>query len=252
MAKRRISPGEVIFTDKPIIIVPGSKSAAVCLGCFKVASGKYTLLKNLVVTNSVNIFHLSDTIERCESCTLPLCKSCQTRISNKEAPEYMHGEEECSILTSALKTMSESNRKRMLGPTTFNGEPFPLNASIGPLRLLLIKDEEKKDCVSKMMDHGLERQKDQKTWLLNHVLVAGFIRGACKFGEVVSNDQVQRAIGILRFVFFNFIIKIVIELDILLGQMVSNWMRMVAMQWELVYIRLILYSIITAFQTLGN
>ena len=46
------------------------------------------------------------------------------------------------------------------------------------------------------MDQREEREKEKKTWLLNHVMVVGFLRGAC--GLDYSADDIHRAIGLLR------------------------------------------------------
>lgn len=39
---------------------------------------------------------------------------------------------------------------------------------------------------------------DRKTWSLNHVLIVGYLRGACRLSSRFSSDQIHRAIGILR------------------------------------------------------
>ena len=51
--------------------------------------------------------------------------------------------------------------------------------------------------VSGLMDQREEREKEKKTWLLNHVMVVGFLRGAC--GLDLSADDIHRAIGLLRY-----------------------------------------------------
>ena len=54
------------------------------------------------------------------------------------------------------------------------------------------------------MDHAAERKQDQKTWLLNHVLIVGFIQKVLGLNEettgskLFSDFSIHRCIGLLR------------------------------------------------------
>lgn len=57
--------------------------------------------------------------------------------------------------------------------------------------------------VEKLLDHKDERSKDQKTWMLNHILVVSFIHKVLGLDEKNSGDyfseaSIHRAIGLLR------------------------------------------------------
>ena len=87
------------------------------------------------------------------------------------------------ILKSALDFMSEEKRKKTLESTKFSGIPCPLFSAIGPLRLLLAKESKPRiwsEFMSGLMTHDDERKKDEKTWMLNHLFVVGFLKSACR------------------------------------------------------------------------
>ena len=52
------------------------------------------------------------------------------------------------------------------------------------------------DRVNTLMDHGQERRMDMKTWMLNNVLVVGFIKKV--LGQKLDDHMIQRAIGLLK------------------------------------------------------
>lgn len=45
-----------------------------------------------------------------------------------------------------------------------------------------------KDRVDWLIDHEEERKRDQKTWMLNHVLIVGYLRGACRYDMLFFPD----------------------------------------------------------------
>ena len=54
-----------------------------------------------------------------------------------------------------------------------------------------------------LVDHNDHRRRDQKTWMLNTVLVVGFIQKVLgldksKCGDLFSDEGIHRAIGLLR------------------------------------------------------
>lgn len=95
--------------------------------------------------------------------------------------------------------MSQENRQKIFRSTQ-NDEICPLYACVGPLRLLLAieADKEVRREVDALLSHDERRQKDKKTWMLNHVLIAGFLRGACRLQDRFASEDIHRAIGILR------------------------------------------------------
>ena len=52
------------------------------------------------------------------------------------------------------------------------------------------------DRVNTLMDHDQERKMDMKTWMLNNVLVVGFIKKV--LGQPLDDHMIQRAIGLLK------------------------------------------------------
>ena len=57
--------------------------------------------------------------------------------------------------------------------------------------------------VNVLVDHNERRKMDQKTWMLNTVLVVGFIQKVLGLdksncGDLFSEESIHRAIGVLR------------------------------------------------------
>jgi len=115
---------------------------------------------------------------------------------------HLHGNYECAIFAQAFDREGKDQKRKM--PTIENMyAPCPLYTCITPLRLLLRQQRAKEsneqalaDRVNTLMDHGQERRMDMKTWMLNNVLVVGFIKKV--LGQKLDDHMIQRAIGLLK------------------------------------------------------
>eukprot|EP00094_Tigriopus_californicus_P008225 TCALIF_07921-PA protein Name:"Similar to msta Protein msta, isoform A (Drosophila melanogaster)" AED:0.43 eAED:0.43 QI:0/-1/0/1/-1/1/1/0/369 len=108
---------------------------------------------------------------------------------------------ECRLFKETFERISPAHRQRIFESIDVADDkrPCALYASLSALRLLKSKAECPQvwnDHVENLMDHEEERKKDQTTWMLSHMLVVSFLRGACRI--TFSADDIQRAIGIMR------------------------------------------------------
>jgi len=189
VATRDIQPGELVMKDRPFAEGPGSKSPPVCLQCSKDAP-----------------------TYRCSKCGLPVCNEvCE------EGP--LHKNNECPLFAKAFDNSDdeydnkEGHAKSSKLPKIENlHAPCPLYTCITPLRLLLREWNAEKNntelglCkrLNKLIDHGEERKSDQKSWILNHVLIVSFIQKVLGLTEETTGSKlftetsIHRAIGLLR------------------------------------------------------
>lgn len=190
VATRDISPKETIMRDTPFAEGPGSKSSPVCLQCSKNAP-EY----------------------RCSKCGLPVCDE----VCEKG---HLHASYECPIFAKAFDNNEATENPDCDDPVKQHRKlpkienmyaPCPLYTCITPLRILLRMkkaQENKKEeglCkrVNVLVDHNERRKMDQKTWMLNTVLVVGFIQKVLGLdksncGDLFSEESIHRAIGVLR------------------------------------------------------
>lgn len=181
VANRDVSPGETLFVDAPLVIGPANKSPAACLECFRLPS------------------LLSRESDRCPECGLPLCRDCQARRNGSSAKSFH--QMECHLFKETFERISSAHQQRIFESIDVadDKKPCALYASLSALRLLQTKAECPdiwEDHIGNLMDHEEQRKKDQTTWMLSHMLVVSFLRGACRLP--FSADEIQRAIGIIR------------------------------------------------------
>jgi len=160
VASRKITKGEVIMQDLPLLCAPiYTRSKPVCLECLKIAT---------------------DDSYRCSKCKYPVC--------DKKCEEGRWHSLECSYFVSSS----------YFGSLTDCSSYHPLYSCIAPLRLLIMKDKRPQDwkMLDSFMDHGQARSKDAPAWKLHELLVFNLVSKS--LGLPFTEEEVRRAIGIIR------------------------------------------------------
>jgi len=156
VATRVIEPLELIMWDEAACLGPRMGGPPVCLNCLKKWNSGST----------------------CERCAWPVCnENCQNG----------------SVHRLECKFLAKSNKKLDLDNPNFACEIF---RSITPLRLLLTmkNSPELEERLTYLMDHNVERKKDEELWTLHQNNVNRFIK-SCE--EHYENWDIDRAVGLL-------------------------------------------------------
>ncbi len=106
---------------------------------------------------------------------------------------------ECEVFASMPNTLR-------VDFSTLNGDDDPSSSyapeycCIAPLRLLLIRDSDPElwSRVKLLMDHDQERRQEEKYWAMFQRNVVDFLRQKVGLAEAFSEEDVCRAIGVLR------------------------------------------------------
>lgn len=158
---------------------------------------------------------------RCSNCGLPAC--------NETCQNGKYHQLECQVFADAftehfkaIEAEDEDKKNVILSPEISSYDsPVPLLSLITPLRLLLRyrrdminqieADKDNKESswfrVMQLMDHEEDRKKDQKSWMMNHILVVAYIQKVLAEAAKHSKDprppafnakQIHKVIGLLR------------------------------------------------------
>lgn len=162
MATRDIEPNEVIIIDRPAVLGPNYETEAVCLECLSRVDGSYL----------------------CPECELPLCgERCGAGPWHRP---------ECSVFSRLEKKV----RVRNFGRGTVALE----YGCIAVIRLLWLRDNDPDewDKVQLLMDHDEERRRETEYWAMFQRNVVDFMRKMLGLADTYSEQEIHRAIGILR------------------------------------------------------
>jgi len=162
VASRDIKANEVILEDTPAVLGPNYETEAVCLECLGRVDG--TIL--------------------CHHCNLPLCSE-----ACRDGPRHRP---ECRVFSKLEKKVAVST----FGPDTIAYE----YGCISVLRLLSLRDEdpEKWARLEFLMDHDEERRKEKDYWQMFQKNVVDYLRIRVGLADTYSEEEIHRAIGILR------------------------------------------------------
>ncbi|XP_040579878.1 SET domain-containing protein SmydA-8 isoform X2 [Lepeophtheirus salmonis] len=161
VANRVIEPGELIFTESPLVIGPHHETKPLCLTCgSSEVDGSYI----------------------CPSCHLPLCNE-DCYISE----DSLHRRFECRIFSTGKKPKVQNFK-----------EPNPVYQCILPLRCLLLQSSAPwvKHILDVMVDHIEDKPKDIH-WKAYQKNIVEYLRLSQGLGERFSSEEINHVIGIL-------------------------------------------------------
>jgi len=167
VATRDIRPSEVVLHDDAAVVGPNYETEAVCLECLGRVDGSVL----------------------CNLCNLPLCsEACQG------GPNHLP---ECLVFRQL--------EPKMCVKVYGKGTIAPEYGCISVLRLLHLRDTDPGQwgSVQLLMDHDEDRRKEAEYWAMFQRNVVDFLRIKCGLAETYTEDEIHRAIGILRTNAFN-------------------------------------------------
>lgn len=162
VASRDIKASEIILCDTPAVLGPNYETEAVCLECLSRADGSVL----------------------CHHCNLPLCSD-----KCREGPKHRA---ECQVFSKMEKKVSVAR----FGQGTIAYE----YGCITVLRLLALRDGDPETWsrVQFLMDHDEERRKEKEYWQMFQKNVVDYLRIKVGLADTYSEEEIHRAIGILR------------------------------------------------------
>eukprot|EP00092_Neocalanus_flemingeri_P013253 GFUD01014283.1.p1 GENE.GFUD01014283.1~~GFUD01014283.1.p1 ORF type:complete len:522 (+),score=161.87 GFUD01014283.1:236-1801(+) len=162
VATRDIKASEVILEDHPAVLGPNYETEAVCLECLSRADGSVL----------------------CHHCNLPLCSD-----KCRDGPKH---KAECDVFREMEKKVVVAR----FGSGTIAYE----YGCITVLRLLALRDTNPETWarVQFLMDHEDERRKEKEYWQMFQKNVVDYLRIRVGLADTYSEEEIHRAIGILR------------------------------------------------------
>jgi len=162
VASRDIKASEVILEDTPAALGPNYETEALCLECLSRVDGSVL----------------------CHHCNLPLCSD-KCRDGPKHKPEC-----------DAFRELEKKVVIEEYGRDTISYE----YGCITVLRLLSLRDTDPEAWarVQFLMDHDEERRKEKEYWQMFQKNIVGYLRIVVGLADTYSEDEINRAIGILR------------------------------------------------------
>jgi len=162
VASRDIKASEVILEDTPAVLGPNYETEAVCLECLSRVDGSVL----------------------CQLCNLPLCSDkCQ------DGPKHRP---ECDLF--------QKLDKYVVVPQYGPGTIAYVYGCITVLRLLSLRDTDPDTWarVQFLMDHDEARRKEKEYWQMFQKNVVDYLRVKHNLADIYSEEEIHRAIGILR------------------------------------------------------
>lgn len=170
VATRDIAAMEIILEDTPAVLGPNYETEAVCLECLNRVNGSVL----------------------CHRCNLPLCSE-ECRDGPRHRPEcQMFSTMEPKVTIKQYRTAPSANNA--------TGTVCYEYGCVSVLRLLTLRDTEPESWarVQLLMDHDDERRKEEEYWRMFQANVVDYLRIKGGLADTYSEEEIHRAIGILR------------------------------------------------------
>jgi len=170
VATRDIKAGQVILEDRPACLGPCFDTEAVCVECLGRPDGSVL----------------------CHHCQLPLCsEACRDGPNHKP---------ECKMFAAMEPKVTIKQYPKSLSTSNSSGRICHEYGCITVLRLLSLRDSDPDSWarVQLLMDHDEERRKELEYWKMFQKNVVDYIRIVGNLADTYSDDEIHRAIGILR------------------------------------------------------
>jgi len=170
VATRDIKAGELILEDRPAVWGPCFDTEAVCVECLGRPDG--------------TIF--------CHRCNFPLCsEACRDGPNHKP---------ECDMFAAMEPKVTIKQYPKAPNTTNSSGRICHEYGCITVLRMLSLRDSDPDSWarVQLLMDHDEERRKELDYWKMFQKNVVDFIRIRGNLGDTYTDEEIHRAIGILR------------------------------------------------------
>jgi len=170
VATRDIKAGQVILEDRPACLGPCFDTEAVCVECLGRPDG--------------SVF--------CHLCQLPLCSE-----ACRDGPNHRP---ECKMFAAMEPKVTIKQYPKSPSTSNSSGRICHEYGCITVLRLLSLRDSDPDSWarVQLLMDHDEERRKELDYWKMFQKNVVDFIRIRGNLADTYSDDEIHRAIGILR------------------------------------------------------
>merc|ERR1719153_233595 len=150
-------PGQLILTEKPLVLSPPTRTKAQCLQCAKIVTGD---------------FH-------CSRCNFPMCN-----IQCEEGPQHKG---ECDLF-------SKVNFEADIEDVTVRDDHY---AAILPIRCLLLKnDPQQWKAFSSLLSHCDQRKTNSTLWSFHQEHSVEMLRDLCEMSGEVTDEEIHRVIGI--------------------------------------------------------
>jgi len=170
VATRDIAAMEVILEDTPAVLGPNYETEAVCVECLGRVNGSVL----------------------CHLCNLPMCSE-ECRDGPRHKPE-------CQMFSGMEPKVTIKQYKTQLSANNATGTVCYEYGCISVLRLLALRDTDPEswERVQLLMDHDQERREEKEYWKMFQGNVVDYIRKKGGLADTYSEEEIHRAIGILR------------------------------------------------------
>lgn len=170
VATRDIRAGEMILEDRPAVLGPCFDTEAVCVECLGRPDGSVL----------------------CHLCHLPLCSE-----ACRDGPRHRP---ECQMFAAMEPKVELKQYHKAPSASNSTGRICHEFGCITVLRLLALRDSAPDSWarVQLLMDHDGERRKELDYWQMFQKNVVEYIRIKGGLAETYSEEEIHRAIGILR------------------------------------------------------
>ncbi len=178
VATRDLSPGEVIFTERPITVGPKQFTPPVCMGCYSPCFGDDDEDSHNKSSSSSS----SSSFRSCSGCGWPACSErCE------EAPVHRL---ECGYLEGCR-----------FKPTPDPAHPdleLPIYECLSPLRCVLAKRFAPENWrVLTLMEQHAERRREEPLYRVNRTNTVDFILQQVPLDFEVAAEDIQAAVDVL-------------------------------------------------------
>jgi len=170
VATRDIAAMEVILEDTPDCLGPNYETEAVCLECLGRVDGSFL----------------------CHHCNLPLCSE-----NCRDGPRH---KPECQMFSTMDPKVEIKQYHKAPSSQNSTGTVCYEYGCITVLRLLHLRenDPEAWARIQLLMDHDEERRKETEYWSMFQRNVVNYLRVKGGLADTFTEDEINRAIGILR------------------------------------------------------